>query len=621
MTQELAAGSEFGSYRILSIIGRGGMGVVYLAEDTGLDRRVALKVLAAQYTTDAAFRARFERESRLAAALDHPNVVPVYDAGEIEGVLFIAMRYVAGADLRVVLDRDGQFDASRALGISAQLASALDAAHNLGLIHRDVKPANVLVSDSRGVDGGEHVYLSDFGLTKHSASKSGLTQLGQLVGTIDYIAPEQMAGGAIDGRADIYALGCVFYEMLAGKPPFARDSDLATMAAHLHEPPPSLTAARPDLAPAADAVIARVLAKDPGQRYPTAAEFVRDARRALLPGAAPRVAAATAVAAQTVISPAPVAPTSATATATIVNANAPSPTPSAAPPPTGGPPPDLGAFASSGGAPPYTPTGQQSYQPPPKPRRSVPMAVILGAVGLGILLVAGVALALAGAPNATPTSVAQVSPSAPVSLSPTSQPTFAPSATALATTPASTPAQTSPPTTPLATAIATATATSAPTAPPPTPTSPPPPTATPGTAYDRLLAMLSPADVPLASCTENTQPIFGIQPVSRATCTTGPIERDYVVLKDSSEVDTVWTSFDILPRNVCPGYEGGAWHYGSDAADLTRGKIACGLPGGVPQLVFTYDDLHLIGVFQETLGSTKDAITAAFTEGNGVIPQ
>ena len=234
---ELKDGGVFGSYRLLSIIGRGGMGVVYLAEETDLERRVALKVLAPQYTTDTGFRARFERESRLAAALDHPNVVPVYDAGEIDGVLFIAMRYVPGADLRVTIDRDGRLSAERALGISAQLASALDTAHSLGLIHRDVKPANVLLSDRLGVDGREHVYLTDFGLTKHRASNSGLTQLGQVVGTIDYIAPEQIAGGAVDGRADIYALGCVFFEMLTGRPPYLRDTGLATMAARLTSRP------------------------------------------------------------------------------------------------------------------------------------------------------------------------------------------------------------------------------------------------------------------------------------------------------------------------------------------------------------------------------------------------
>ena len=270
--QELAPGDQLGAYHVLSIIGRGGMGVVYLAEHASLERRVALKVLAPQFSADGNFRTRFERESRLAASLDHPNVVPVYEAGEIDGVLFIAMRYVDGPDLRTVLDREGRFEVPRAIGIAAQLASALDAAHAHGLIHRDVKPGNVLLAAGYGSDGGEHVYLTDFGLTKRSASKSGLTQLGQLVGTIDYIAPEQISGINVDGRVDIYALGCVFFEMLTGKAPFLRETDLATMAAHLHEPPPSLTALRPDLPAATDVLIARVLAKDPDQRFSSAAE-------------------------------------------------------------------------------------------------------------------------------------------------------------------------------------------------------------------------------------------------------------------------------------------------------------------------------------------------------------
>ena len=468
--QELAPGDQLGAYHVLSIIGRGGMGVVYLAEHASLERRVALKVLAPQFSADPNFRTRFERESRLAASLDHPNVVPVYEAGEIDGVLFIAMRYVDGPDLRTVLDREGHFEVARAIGIAAQLASALDAAHAHGLIHRDVKPGNVLLAAGYGSDGGEHVYLTDFGLTKRSASKSGLTQLGQLVGTIDYIAPEQITGGTVDGRVDIYALGCVFFEMLSGKAPFLRETDLATMAAHLHEPPPSLTALRPDLPAASDALIARVLAKDPDQRFSSAAQFVRAARVALAPGAQsaaspsagggrtdPTVIVPIATAGQqaprspTVLADTNVPPVS--AGATVAQPSPPSPTPppvvAAGSPPTTAPPPDSGPFASGGSVPPYVPAGAQPYPSPPPSNRSIPPIAILAVLGLAILLVAGAALAIGGAPHATPTLIAQVSPSLPALPSavptalptalatalatPTAVPTLAPTATAQAT--------------------------------------------------------------------------------------------------------------------------------------------------------------------------------------------
>ena len=365
MIGELPPGTELGAYRLLSVIGRGGMGVVYLAEDAALERRVALKVLAPQYTGDASFRTRFERESRLAAALDHPNVVPIYEAGESNGVLFIAMRYVAGPDLRTVLDREGPFGVTRTLGIAAQLASALDAAHASGLIHRDVKPGNVLLAAGYGADGSEHVYLTDFGLTKHSSSKSGLTQLGQLVGTIDYIAPEQISGGAIDGRADLYALGCVVFEMLAGRAPFVRDTDLATMAAHLHEPPPKLTDVRPDLPPSADEFVAKALAKKPEDRYASGTELVRAARTALL--GATTQPTMPAVAAPTTISQ----PVSETGAATVLVSAA------AAHPPTtiGGPSANAGPPASNAGPPasnagPPASIGPRLQSGPPAPSRA-----------------------------------------------------------------------------------------------------------------------------------------------------------------------------------------------------------------------------------------------------------
>ena len=465
--QELGPGDQLGAYRILSVIGRGGMGVVYLAEDTGLGRHVALKVLAPQFSADGGFRNRFERESRLAASLDHPNVVPVFEAGEINGVLFIAMRYVAGPDLRTVLDREGHFDISRAIGVSAQLASALDAAHEHGLIHRDVKPGNVLLAAGYGTDGGEHVYLTDFGLTKRSSSKSGLTQLGQLVGTIDYIAPEQITGGAVDGRADIYALGCVFFEMLAGKSPFDRDTDLATMAAHIHEPPPSLLALRPDLPPATDALIAHVLAKDPDQRFPSAAAFVRQARRDLVGGSSPSTAtvvsgrvgvvggaAATVIAAssippperpsqQTVLANDSMPPATEQATTLAIP---PSPATTPAPPPqdmrpdaaaprgagraTVVPPPGSGPFAYSGGTPPPPsyPASPAAGSPAPQRRSPTPLVLLAVGAGLVLLLLAGIGLAVIGAPHATPTLIAQASESAQPASTPTGAPSVAASA-------------------------------------------------------------------------------------------------------------------------------------------------------------------------------------------------
>jgi Protein kinase domain/Bacterial Ig domain len=256
------------------------MGVVYRAHHVILDRDVALKVLAPELGNDTSFRQRFERESRIAAGLDHPNVIPIFEAGEVEGLLFLAMRYVEGPDLGAILRANGTIPVERALDLTSQLASALDAAHARKLIHRDVKPENVLLAAGHGRGGTDHIYLTDFGLTKRSASTSGPTQLGQVVGTIDYIAPEQITGGAVDGRADVYALGCVLIKMLSGHAPFEREHDLATIAAHLHTPPPSLASLGSDLPAALDGVIAKALAKDPASRYATAGEMATAAREA-----------------------------------------------------------------------------------------------------------------------------------------------------------------------------------------------------------------------------------------------------------------------------------------------------------------------------------------------------
>jgi serine/threonine-protein kinase len=280
MRPDPRVGSELGPYRIEAVIGRGGMGVVYLATHTGLDRKVALKLLTPDYADDDAFRARFLRESKLAASIDHPNIIPIYEAGQIDGTFFLAMRYVEGIDLQQRLV-SGPLDPRYATTIVAQVASALDAAHRAGLVHRDVKPGNVLLAPSQALDGSDHVYLTDFGLTKQRGSQSDLTQIGGFVGTLDYIAPEQIEGKAVDGRADQYALAAVAVACLTGGPPFPRDSDVAIINAHLHDAPPALHDRRPELAVGIDAVIARGLAKKPDDRYPDCKAFVDDLRTAL----------------------------------------------------------------------------------------------------------------------------------------------------------------------------------------------------------------------------------------------------------------------------------------------------------------------------------------------------
>ena len=254
-------------------IGRGGMAVVYRARDVRLGRWVALKVLAGDLARDDAFRRRFIRESRAAAAVDHPNIIPIFDAGEAGGVLFIAMRYVGGQDVHSLLNRAGPLPPARAAGIVAQVASALDAAHACGLVHRDVKPANMLLGGLAEDGSEDHTYLSDFGISKTSQATTNLTLTGQVLGTLNYLAPEQIEGRAVDGRADAYSLACTAFEMLAGAPPFRRDQSLAVMWAQLSAPPPALTSARPDLPAAVDQVMFRGLAKAPEERYPSCRAF------------------------------------------------------------------------------------------------------------------------------------------------------------------------------------------------------------------------------------------------------------------------------------------------------------------------------------------------------------
>jgi Protein kinase domain len=269
---DLAPGDQVAGYEIQAQIGRGGMAVVYRALDLRLGRSVALKVLAPEFGEDEAFRQRFIRESRAAAGVDHPHIIPVFEAGESAGVLFIAMRYVSGGDVRSLIEADGPLSPTRAAEIASQAASALDAAHAHGLVHRDVKPGNILLGQAIS-SGHDHVYLSDFGLSKHSLSPATLTMTGQFMGTLDYVSPEQIQGHPVDGRADQYALACAVVEMLTGAPPFERADTMALMWAQLHATPPRLTDRRPDLPPVVDQVIGRALAKSPGSRYPSCRAF------------------------------------------------------------------------------------------------------------------------------------------------------------------------------------------------------------------------------------------------------------------------------------------------------------------------------------------------------------
>ncbi|MCD9877746.1 serine/threonine-protein kinase [Streptomyces guryensis] len=274
-------GRQVAGYRIEREIGRGGMAVVYRARDLRLDRTVALKLLAPELARNDTFRLRFTHESRAAAAIDHPHIVPVYEAGETDGVLYIAMRYVEGSDLRHLLDRRGPLAPSAALRIAAQVASALDAAHEHGLVHRDVKPGNILVARGTDSDHPEHAYLTDFGLTKKSLSLTGFTTVGQFVGTLDYVAPEQISGRPVDGRCDVYGFACVVFECLASRPPFRRDDDMALLWAHQYDQPPPLTEFRPDLPPAVGAVFAEALAKSPDDRHDSCLAFVAALRSAM----------------------------------------------------------------------------------------------------------------------------------------------------------------------------------------------------------------------------------------------------------------------------------------------------------------------------------------------------
>jgi Protein kinase domain len=275
---DLGEGDEFAGYRIERALGRGGMGILYLALEPGLERRVALKLIVPEAAADEVFSRRFAEESRIAAAIEHPNVVPIYAAGEEGGVPYIAMRYVSGSDLGRRLAREGRLRPEVAVRLIAQVGNGLDAIHAAGLVHRDVKPANVLLS---GATDEDHAYITDFGVAREIATESGLTQTGRFVGTLDYVAPEQVSGGQVDARADVYALGCLLFKLLTGEVPFPKDGEAAKLYAHLNDPPPTPSLYAPEVSMALDDVVVRAMSKEPTDRYPSAGDLGRAAVAAL----------------------------------------------------------------------------------------------------------------------------------------------------------------------------------------------------------------------------------------------------------------------------------------------------------------------------------------------------
>lgn len=426
----LDRGTVVAGYRIDELISRGGMGFVYRATHLALGRIYALKVLAPEYADDEQFRERFRREIRIVASLRHPHIVGIHYAGEHDGLLFLVMDFVSGSDLDEIMRTTGALDPGRATEILTQVASALDAAHQKGLVHRDVKPANILLTVR---DGEEHAYLTDFGIAKKLDTVTGvdgLTRRGAIVGTVDYMAPEQAIGGHKDARTDIYALGCVYFQMLSGQVPYERENSVATLYAQVHEPPPTLSAALADSHPASQAVIEKAMAKEPDARYLSAGDFARDAAAALTGSrsTAPPSIVATgeadprAAAAHTVAEPTPAAhavteppPLHAVTEAAPPSAQyLPEPGPTNAPPalqptvgadesylaPETGPAAstDVGRAAEPPGRPPPAPPGPQAARsgPPPKPRRKYMGAALGGLALIAAAVVAVIALGSSG---------------------------------------------------------------------------------------------------------------------------------------------------------------------------------------------------------------------------------
>jgi len=369
-------GTIFAGYRIEGVLGRGGMGVVYLAEQPELGRRVAIKVIAPALASDPDYLERFKRESRLAAAIEHPNAIPIYEAGVAdEDMPYLVMRYVEGEDLSSLLRREGRLDRRRAAAIVDQIAGALDEAHARGLVHRDVKPANVIVESRRGT---EHAYLTDFGLTREVDASGGPTATGRWVGTIDYASPEQIKGKPVDARCDVYALGCLLYTTLTGHLPFEREEDVAKLYAHVSEPPPAPSKLAEGVTDELDVVVERAMAKEPDDRYLSAGDLGRAALSAATgaPVSQPEHSVATGEAAP------------------VTQPAEPTPTKPSEPPPTE--PASTVAGEPPTAAPPKT---EPSREPPPPTRSEQPRPSRAGArrrplIALGAMLAVGAAVAI-----------------------------------------------------------------------------------------------------------------------------------------------------------------------------------------------------------------------------------
>jgi hypothetical protein len=375
----LEHGSVFAGYWIDGLLDRGGMGVVYKAMDVDLDRAVALKLIAPEYTEDETAATRFKTEARLAASLEHPNIVPVHRGGEENGVLYLAMRFVPGTNLRRLVNR-GPLALDVTVDVITQIAGALDAAHARGMVHRDVKPANILLSDETA---HTHAYLTDFGLTKRPGSTGNLTGTGLWVGTADYVAPEQIQGEEIDGRADVYSLGCVLYEMLTGEVPYPKDGDIAKLWAHISSPPPLPSAVRRDLVPAFDEIVARATAKDPADRYASAGAMAIAVREAVALQRQDQAGGAIAPASVSQPAPPPAAPT--------VTAASMAAAPSSQPPaPTAAPSWPAAAPSTAASAAPPEPTA------PPAPAKRGPTVAIAAAAIVVACAVAAVVLVSSG---------------------------------------------------------------------------------------------------------------------------------------------------------------------------------------------------------------------------------
>jgi serine/threonine-protein kinase len=385
-----APGSVVAGCRLEGEIGRGGMGVVYRATDESLERTVALKLIAPELTTNPDFRERFKRESRLAASIEHPNVIPVYAAGETEELLYLVMRYIRGTDLRAVLETEGALEPARGARIVAQVASALAAAHRRGLIHRDVKPANVLIEHEGET---EHAYLTDFGIAR-DVGGTALTRTGMLVGTLDYIAPERLEDRPADGRSDIYALGCVLFETLTGRVPFPRDSDVAKMYAHMNEPVPSVREVRTEVPEPLARAAAKAMAKDPEDRFTTADDFAATLRAeaTTLSGARPAVPQDPTALSPTRPVPPPASPPPPPAPQT------PPPAPQTPPPAPRTPPPAPPRAAPPSATPtqPAPPSPAPTERLPAERRRRTGLLAAAGALALGVAIVAVILIAGGG---------------------------------------------------------------------------------------------------------------------------------------------------------------------------------------------------------------------------------